>query len=301
MQLSVVITTFNRPDLLKICLDSLREQTAAPDAYEVIVVDNAGDQACASLVAAYPARYIHEQRTGLSHARNRGLKEADSPWVLYFDDDTIIPPNLIRDFLTYLPKVPGAAFGGRFNHWYLEPPPTWLIQQQGIGAFPGHATTFGVLPVDEYLIGCFFGVKVDTILALGGFDPELGMKGKEVGWADEVELQYRLREHGHQVFYAPELIIEHLVQPWKCSLRGQLRFAYSHGKKSWANEHKGGSGIVGLLRDLVRISFISLPVTLARWLLRHREWCWQNVFLRVGTKYAFTAGRFTRRWKVTTT
>jgi GT2 family glycosyltransferase len=301
MQLSVVITTFNRLDLLKICLDSLREQTAAPDVYEVIVVDNAGDIACASLVADYPARYVHEQRTGHSHARNRGLKEARSAWVLYFDDDTIIPPDLIRDFLTYLPKVPGAAFGGRFNHWYLEPPPAWVMQQQGVGTFPGHATEYGVLPADGYLIGCFFAVKVEIVLSLGGFDPELGMKGKEVGWADESELQYRLREHGHQVFYAPELVIEHLVQPWKCSLRGQLRFAYSHGKRSWTNELVSGSGVTGLVKDLARITFVALPVTVARWVLKNREWYWQNAFLRVATKYAFAAGRYYSRWKITTT
>lgn len=301
MQLSVVITTFNRLDLLKICLDSLRGQTAAPDAYEVIVVDNAGDPACVNLVTDYPARYVHEQRTGHSHARNRGLREARSAWVLYFDDDTIIPPDLIQEFLTYLPRVTGAAFGGRFHHWYVNPPPTWLIQQQGIGSFPGHSTMFGVLPADEYLIGCFFGVKVDVVNSLGAFDPELGMKGKEVGWADEVELQYRLRTHGHEVFYAPELVIEHLVQPWKCSLRGQLRFAYSHGKKSWLKENKEGFGLMGLVRDLLRITFISVPITFARWLFKHREWHWQNAFLRIGTKYAFTAGRYTRRWKVTTT
>jgi len=251
-------------------------------------------------VAAYPARNVHEQRTGHSHARNRGLKEAASPWVLYFDDDTIIPPGLIDDFLTYLPSVSGAAFGGRFKHWYLQPPADWLVQQQGVGSFPGPATKFGILPAGEYLIGCFFGVKVDTVLSLGGFDPELGMKGQEVGWADEEELQHRLREHNYQIFYAPDLVIEHLVQPWKCSLLGQLRFAYSHGKKSWANKHVVGYGFMGLLRDFLRITFVVLPVTLARWAVKHREWYWQNAFLRVGTKYAFVAGRYTRRWKVTT-
>ncbi len=299
MQLSVVITTFNRPDLLRICLDSLRIQTAEKEDYEVIVVDNAGDEACADLVAAYPARYVHEQRTGHSHARNRGLQEAASPWVLYFDDDTIIPPDLIRDFLTYLPRVPGAAFGGRFNHWYLDPPPAWLVQQQGVGTFPGRAAKFGILPADEYLIGCFFGVRVDTVLSLGGFDPELGMKGKEVGWADETELQHRLRMNDHQVYYAPELVIEHLVQPWKCTFRGQLRFAYSHGVASRLVEPNAiGFGIPEYLLEILRTTFIVLPVTLLRWVFKHREWYWQNVVLRVASKLAFASGRLLNNWKI---
>jgi glycosyltransferase involved in cell wall biosynthesis len=299
MQLSVVITTFKRPDLLKICLDSLREQTADKSDYEVIVVDNAGDQACANLVDAYPARYVYEEQTGHSYARNRGLKEAASEWALYFDDDTIIPPDLIRIFLTYLPKVPGAAFGGRFNHWYLEPPPAWLVQQQGVGTFPGHANAFGILPADEYLIGCFFGVKVDTILSLGGFDPELGMKGKEVGWADETELQYRLRMNGFEVYYAPELVIEHLVQPWKCTFLGQLKFAYSHGVGSRLAEPDAKAfGVFEYLLEVFRVAFIVLPVTLLRWGFKHRNWYWQNAVLRVMSKLAFATGRLLNYWKI---
>lgn len=297
MKLSIVITTFNRTDLLKICLDSLNNQTAVADSYEVIVVDNAGEEACARLVSGYSARYVHEEQTGHSFARNRGLQEARSAWVLYFDDDTVIPPDLIQKLLTYLPRVKGAAFGGRFTHWYLKPPPNWLKQELGVGTFPGQANNFGVLPENEYLIGCFFAVRADVVISLGGFDPELGMKGKEVGWADETELQYRLRVNGYDIYYAPELVIEHLVQPWKCSFMGQVKFAYSHGMvNQWAESRtRDFGGIPLFLLEILRTTFIVLPVTLLRWGFTQREWYWQNAALRIISKLAFATGRLLNR------
>ncbi len=302
MTLSIVITTFDRTDLLRLVLEDLRQQEPAAEPYEVIVVDNAGQAACATLVDSFAYRYVVEKKVGHCHARNRGLEEARAPWVLYFDDDVRLPPDLLRQFLAYLPQVKGAAFGGAFHHWYLSPPPAWLLLEQGKGKFPGRKMTrFGVLPEHQYLIGCFFAVAVKKVQAVGGFDPALGMQGKEVGWADETELQFRLRQAGEQIYYAPELRIEHLVQPWKCTFRGQLLYAYSHGKMSWLPQGNAtGYGVLEYLQEVLRVIFIVFPVTLLRWGLKHREWHWQNVALRVLTKLAFASGRLNKRWKVYT-
>lgn len=300
MNLSVVVTTFDRVDLLRLCLEGLATQDASPEEYEVIIVDNAGQEDCQALVEAYGFRYCYEEKVGHCNSRNRGLKEARASWVLYFDDDTKIPADTIRNFLAYLPKLgpSAAAFGGRFYHWYLEEPAPWLAQEFGEGMNPGRRDTFGVLPANEYLIGCFFAVNVEKTLELGAFDPELGMKGKEIGWADETELQYRMRKNGCQVYYAPELVIEHLVQPWKASFNGRLRYAYSHGKNAWLYENAKEYTSLKFVKDILVITFYIAPLTLLRWVLRHHEWYWQNTLLKIGKKYAFALGRITKRWKV---
>lgn len=302
MKLSVVITTFDRVDLLKHCLDDLALQTLSTSEFEVIVIDNAGQEACRALVVEYQARYVHEEKVGHCHARNRGLQEAKAPWVLYFDDDVRLPNHILEKYLELLPSVNGPAFGGQFLHWYLHPPPPWLVQHLGTGKRPGAASSFGILPPGKYLIGCFFGVDAARAIALGGFDPELGMKGKEVGWADETELQFRMRAAGDHVAYAPELVIEHLVQPWKCSFRGQLRYAYSHGRMSWLPEDnaKRGYGLGEYLLEVMRILFIVFPTTMLRWGIKHRYWYWQNAALRVLAKLAFASGRLNKRRKIYT-
>ncbi|TXF89694.1 glycosyltransferase family 2 protein [Neolewinella aurantiaca] len=299
MKVSVVITTYDRADLLPGCLAGLQVQDAPAADYEVIVIDNAGQEECQRSVESYGFRYIYEGKTGICYARNRGLEEARAPWVLYFDDDTLLPPDIVRSYISYLPQVAGgAAFGGAFTHWYKSDPPDWLRMEMGVGKFPGSNTSFGVLPESRYLIGCFFGVDVAKAKAAGGFSPGYGMKGKEVGWADETELQFRMRAAGMTVYYAPELVIEHLIQPWKCSFRGRLRYAYSHGKMSWLPTGDNRYSMASFVLDILRITFVVFPVTLLRWVFRHREWYWQNAALIVLTKYAFAYGRLSKRWKV---
>ncbi len=52
LQVSVVVPTYNRPDLLRNCLDALLEQDFEPAAYEIVVVDNAGSDKTRRLVEA---------------------------------------------------------------------------------------------------------------------------------------------------------------------------------------------------------------------------------------------------------
>lgn len=301
MDLSIVITTYDRVELVKLVLEDLSVQRGTnADRYEIIVVDNAGDPLCAQLAANFDVRYFHEEKVGHCHARNRGLAEASAPWVLYFDDDVRLPKTIITEFMQFLPQVTGAAFGGRFHHWYLSPAPAWLKLQHGKGSRPGTSEHFGMLPHDQYLIGCFFAVRKDITLSLGGFNPEFGMQGKEVGWADETDIQMRMRQNGHEVFYAPELVIKHLKQPWKCSIKGELLHAYSHGKLNWdtLTSGKRTNASLTFVLDLLRITFIVIPTTVLRWIFRQRQWYWQNAFLVVATKYAFSLGVIAKNWKV---
>lgn len=90
---SVILTTYNRPDLLKDALASVDSQTLRD--FEVIVVNDNGEPV-EHLLAAYdfPITYIRQGRNqGLSAARNAGLAMARGRYVVYLDDDDIYLPN----------------------------------------------------------------------------------------------------------------------------------------------------------------------------------------------------------------
>lgn len=76
-RVSIIICTRRRPTMLHNCLEALRRSVRAPD--EVIVVDNSsGDPATESVAGKFHARYVLEEKVGLSHARNRGITESNS-------------------------------------------------------------------------------------------------------------------------------------------------------------------------------------------------------------------------------
>ena len=83
---TIVICTRNRPVELRGCLDAISCLERAPD--EVLVIDNtAGNKETESVSHEFGATYIIESIKGLSHARNRGMRESHSAIVIYLDDD----------------------------------------------------------------------------------------------------------------------------------------------------------------------------------------------------------------------
>lgn len=90
---SIILTTYNRPDLLQDSLASVGSQTLRD--FEVILINDNGEPV-EHLLAAYdfPITYIRQGRNqGLSAARNAGLALARGRYVVYLDDDDIYLPN----------------------------------------------------------------------------------------------------------------------------------------------------------------------------------------------------------------
>ncbi|OLU32693.1 glycosyl transferase [Pseudomonas sp. PA15(2017)] len=90
---SVILTTYNRPELLRDALASVGSQTLRD--LEVILINDNGEPV-EHLLAAYdfPITYIRQGRNqGLSAARNAGLGLARGRYIVYLDDDDIYLPN----------------------------------------------------------------------------------------------------------------------------------------------------------------------------------------------------------------
>lgn len=93
MNFSIILTTYNRPHLLKDALDSLGRQTLRD--FEVILVNDHGAPVEHLLAACdFPVTYIRQGRNrGISAARNAGLRQASGRYVAYLDDDDLYLPH----------------------------------------------------------------------------------------------------------------------------------------------------------------------------------------------------------------
>ena len=287
MLLTVVICTYARDELLAITLRTLADQVADPRDYRTMVVDNAGSGATRQVAERYGAHYVHEPKLGHSHARNRGCKEATTPWVLYLDDDVKVPPQMIAQFLRRLSTADYAALGGTVRHWFATPPPKWVRKYFAGSMFPSPQPEFGPLAAEHYLIGCQFAVSKSAWAAVGGFSDNVGMHGHAVGRADEDEFQLRLRAAGYAVYYDPAIYIDHLVQPYKYTIRGLLQLAYASGRDGLGMRGNTPLSHWGFVKRLVAITGYSLPFNAAR-LLFKSGYYWQNAVVDTLTKYFFT-------------
>jgi glycosyltransferase involved in cell wall biosynthesis len=109
LQISVVIPTYNRGNLIRRAIQSVLNQTRLPD--EVIVVDDGSSDDTREQVASFggAVRYVHQTNAGASHARNRGVHEVQSEWVAFLDSDDIWLEGHIARMVAAIASTRGAA------------------------------------------------------------------------------------------------------------------------------------------------------------------------------------------------
>ncbi|HSN59661.1 MAG TPA: glycosyltransferase, partial [Ferruginibacter sp.] len=118
-EISLVICTYNRCRYLPEAFESINRQTLSPEKFELIVIDNNSTDETALIthqfIASNPqlnVRYCFEENKGLSFARNRGVKEANSAIVNYVDDDAVLSPGYLKAMLLFFQAYPNAAGAG---------------------------------------------------------------------------------------------------------------------------------------------------------------------------------------------
>src|SRR5262249_31294146 len=94
MRLEVVIPTYNRADLLPVCLRSLHAATVPAGLnVRITIVDNNSKDTTREVVESWKDRfngrlsYVFERMQGRSAALNAGITASDSDLVVFIDDD----------------------------------------------------------------------------------------------------------------------------------------------------------------------------------------------------------------------
>jgi glycosyltransferase involved in cell wall biosynthesis len=126
--ISVIIPTFRRQDVLSELLTVLMLQLPGTNT-EVLVVDNCPDQSASDLVLGLEHPQIHyfsEPRSGVVHARNKGLSEARGEYILFIDDDEVPSRNWLAAFTKQAEAGVVAAFG-KITARYAKQPETDVI------------------------------------------------------------------------------------------------------------------------------------------------------------------------------
>jgi len=95
MNVSVVIPTYNRYEFLKRAIESLYAQTHQPS--EIIIVDDGSTDKTSQIIQDFPNLvYIYQKNSGVSSARNRGIKDASYDWIAFLDSDDEWDKNKLK-------------------------------------------------------------------------------------------------------------------------------------------------------------------------------------------------------------
>jgi glycosyltransferase involved in cell wall biosynthesis len=236
IELSVIICTFNRADLLGPALESLAGQTLEPSRMEVVVVDNNSTDSPCDVVDRFRGkilnlRYLTEDRQGLSHARNLGWRSAKGEFVAFLDDDARAATDwcerIVTAFRTVTP-VP-VSVGGKILPVFNGALPAWFTPEIEIRSW-GETPCFLDGPRTCYgFSGSNMSFPREVLARYGGFSPGLGMQGDRIRLGEDSHLYNRIQEHEPLFWYDPHLVVHHLVPPRNLRLRYRLSRAYASG------------------------------------------------------------------------
>lgn len=221
-QISVAICTHNPvAATLARCLTALRAQKDIPSGTELLVVDNASQPPItlppefASLPGFASVRIVREEELGLTHARQRALQEAQGAVVVFVDDDNFLRPDYLAVTAQFFSEHPQAgAAGGRSLGVYETPPPAWLRTAADYLAIADHGDQPFKLNEPGWWAPAGAGMAVRRDLAMQAFSRPMLLsdrRGKALSSGGDTEICYRICRQGYELWYVPELVLEHYM------------------------------------------------------------------------------------------
>jgi hypothetical protein len=237
VDISVIIVNWNRCDLLRGCLQSIKERTHRV-AYEIIVVDNAStDDSVARVRVEFPYVQLicNAENRGFAAANNQGLAISQGRYALLLNNDTVVMDGCLDTMAAFMDAHPnvGALTCKQYDARDLEhpmppcatafPTPTRVMKTRLVRMLHKEHTRWGqrwlylgdnpeVEQEAAHITGSCFMIRREAFEQVGLLDERFFMYLEETDWC------LRLRQAGWKIYYTPDAAFIHYL-----SASGQLR------------------------------------------------------------------------------
>ena len=187
IEISVVIPTYNRREILGKCLEYLFKQTYPKDKYEIVVIDDGSTDATEEMVKSLrppcQLRLLHQEpgKKGPACANNLGIKNAKGAYILFINSDVYVKQDFIaehmqshhlyRSIIVQGPSINTTDFDNPFQ------------QTKGYSGYS--SIQMG------YFITWNVSIKKELLFKAGLFDEDF----RPYSWED-IEFGYRLKRLG---------------------------------------------------------------------------------------------------------
>jgi len=217
-RVSIVVPTYERPEAIVACLESLAALEFPREDYEVIVADDGSSappvEAVERASASLNVRLVRCPHRGPAAARNAGLSVARGDWIAFTDDDCRPEAGWLRELVEAATLDPPVAAGG-----------------QTVNGIPSSNSSETSQLLIDYLYGYFNAgpeggsfFTTNNLLfprteleSLGGFDESYPLAASE-----DRDLCLRWVERGLRIRFAPRALVRHHHR------LGALRFLRQH-------------------------------------------------------------------------
>jgi len=185
VEVSVIIPTYNRGYVVCEALDSVLAQTYKD--FEVIIVDDGSIDDTRDKMRLYlkdgRVRYVYQENSGVSCARNKGVALARGQYVSFLDSDDLWKPDKLRLEINFFSKYPEVrvvfsdmeeCIGEKFKPSFIKERSSFM------GLLPESFSRDGIVMeqrelflclLEEFVMSlCAFSVSKHVFERVGGFD-----------------------------------------------------------------------------------------------------------------------------------
>jgi len=242
---TIAVLNYQRRDALRRALEAARAQRYAP--LEVLAVDNASTDGSQQMVRdEFPDVHLVALPANIAAAaRNEGVRAAKGEIVFTLDNDVLLttPDDVARGVAAF-ERHPRAAV---VNFTILGPDGVLSRRDWCHPRDPDRWADAEFLT--DYVLEGASACRREAFLAAGGYWPPFFI-GHE-GW----DLALRLLDAGHDLVYAPDVRVRHMVDP---TVRPPSRIYYTFTRNAvWValRRYRPGPAAASMARDLALMAF----------------------------------------------
>jgi GT2 family glycosyltransferase len=277
--ISVSIVSYNTRDLLRACLQALRERAESGEVtLEIIVADNASRDGSADMVEReFPAVKLIRTggNLGYGRANNKALAQARGRYFFVLNSDTEVLPGALSTLRDWMDAHPNVGVAGAQLMMPDGRPQDSCAGDPTLLAFVWEQTYLNkLLPESvitgaynktyldltkerevEQVVGACMCVRREAWQQVGGFDPTYFM------YFEDTDLCMRLRREGWPIYFVPQARILHQLgassRDWQS--RARMVAAYNHSRYYYFHRYHGARTarafkVLLLLGALLRLS-----------------------------------------------
>lgn len=219
MELSIIITSYRNPELLKVCIDSIRKNTTLSD-YEIIVADSQTEEPTELMMREnYPEiKFLpFKENVGFQHLVKAAYEKSRGEYILILNGDILVKKNSVEKLLNFLKDNPRAGMVGpqllnfnetlQYSCFRFYSPVTILYRRTFLGKFKfaqKHLDRFLMRDFDhmnirevDWLMGSALMTRRQAIEKVGLMDPIFQMYMEDTDWCR------RFWENDYRVVYFP--------------------------------------------------------------------------------------------------
>ncbi len=213
---SIIIVTYNNLSLNRLCLASLFERTEWPN-FEVFVVDNGSTDGTREYLLEAQNNFpdlqviLNEKNLGFAAANNIGLQKADGDFVVFLNNDTVVPRGWLSALIRHLNGDSSIGLIGpvtnaigneamiQVGYEQVEDMPKWAADY--VRENDGR-----LFPIPMLALFCTV-MRREVLDQVGPLDERFG-----IGMFEDDDFNHRIRDLGLKILCARDSFVHHWMK-----------------------------------------------------------------------------------------